>query len=248
MSGSDKLRQTIANNKIGSAWALNVEKQVVAATKMAVEKMILTNPNYQFTWDEELKKSDIHSILKKQFSDPSVGSNLTVVDSGIKPDGGFIYIETPNKNKLLLGATEAKKQGTNDLREEEGLKKQARGNAVERTNKNYVEIGNYFLCEDIFPYLIFMKGCDLEDTATSNGGRGPSSIRDRITSMNLGCPFNVLYVNKLADNLGRLHPRASIFIGAEDIKIMSDTIFEMLDISMKYYINKYPGEFNDLSK
>jgi type II restriction enzyme len=240
MSGSDKLRQTITDNKIGNAKAQKVEKEVVAATRKAVKKMQATHSDYTFLWEEELKKFDIHAHLRDQFSDPAVGSNLTVNESGIKPDGGFLFLVAPGKRKFLLGAVEAKKQGTNDVRAEEGKDKQARGNAIERTCKNYVEIANAFLGEDIFSYLIFMRGCDLEDL--------DSSIRDRVTNMNLGCPFNELYVDKIADKMGKLHPRASLFVGITDVEAMSEKIFEMLEASMKYYLNKYAGEFNDATQ
>jgi type II restriction enzyme len=237
MSQSDKLSQTITDNKIGSKKAQKIEKDVVTATKKAIEKLQKEYPDYNISWEEELKKTDIHLRLKKHFSDEAVGTNITITESGIKPDGGFTWLTTPKGTKLLLGATEAKKQGTNDTRMAEGKIKQARGNAIERTCKNYIEIANFFLNEDIYAYLIFMRGCDLEDL--------DSSIRDRITNMNLGCPFNNLYVNKLVDKLNRLHPRASLFIGVEDIDDMSEKIFEMFETSMKYYINKYAGEFND---
>ena len=237
MSGSDKLRQTITNNKIGSEKAQKVEKDVVVATKNAIAKLQAANPDYKIIWEEELKKTDIHLRLKDNFSDTTVGSNLTIVESGIKPDGGFTWLVCPKGKKLLLGATEAKKQGTNDVRAIEGKSKQARGNAIERTCKNYIEIANFYLNEDIYAYLIFMRGCDLEDL--------DSSIRDRITNMNLGCPFNGLYVDKIIDKSGRLHPRASLFIGIEDIDEMSEKIFEMFDTSLKYYKNKYAGELDD---
>lgn len=234
MSDSDKLRETISDNKIDNLKSKKVEKEVVLATKQAIEKIKKSYTNYKIVWEKELKKNDIHFKLKDQFLDQNIGTNLTVNSSGIKPDGGFLFVISSKGKRLLLGAVEAKKQGTNDLREEEGKSKQARGNAIERSCKNYIEISNFLLDEEIYPYLIFMKGCDVEDLH--------SSIRDRITNMNLGSPFNNLYVDKLSDKYGRLHSRASIFIGI-NADIMSETIFKMFDTSMKYYINKYPDEF-----
>jgi type II restriction enzyme len=240
MSGSDKLRETIAENPIANINSQKIEKNVIAATKRAINKLKLKYPKLKITCDNSLSKLDIHTKLKKHFTHPDIGTNISVLTSGIRPDGGLIYVSTNSGIKLLLGVVEAKKQGTNDIRVLEGKNKQAKGNAIERSAKNYVELTNYFLNEDIFPYLMFMNGCDVEDIN--------SSIRDRITNMNLGSPFNDLYVSKIADKNGRLHHRTSIFIGFNDIDLMAEKVFEMLDISMKYYINKYAMEFNNVGE
>lgn len=233
MNNSDILRKTITDNKINSKKAQIIEKEVITATRKAQEKMQMTFPKYNFIWEKELKKTDIHNNIKNMFINNLVGTNLTINKSGIKPDGGLLYLKI-GEMKFLLGATEAKIQGTNDIRLEEGKCKQARGNAIERSTKNYLEICNFLSNENICPYLIFMNGCDLEDTS--------SYIRDRITSMNLGSPFNNLYIENIPDIYGKLHPRASIFIGISDTDIMVDKIFEMFCISMKYYLIKYQKE------
>ena len=72
------------------------------------------------------------------------------------------------KYPLFIG--EMKKQGTNDRRIKEGLKKQSIGNAgADRVSKNFKIAGAYcYLCDkDFFPYNVFLHGCDFsEETIT----------------------------------------------------------------------------------
>jgi hypothetical protein len=56
--------------------------------------------------------------------------------------------------------TEVKNQGTNDLRAKEGLRKQARGNAIERLGKNVIGFRMALLHESIFLFACFGDGCD----------------------------------------------------------------------------------------
>lgn len=97
---------------------------------------------------------------------------------------------------------------------------QSKGNAIERACKNYLEICNHQLNEDIFPYLIFVTGCDLDDG---------SSISDRLTGMTRGGPFNRLTVRKVCG-----HELASIFINVDPLR-MKDIILRMLTESLNHY-------------
>ena len=56
--------------------------------------------------------------------------------------------------------TEVKNQGTNALRIKEGLKEQARGNAIERLGKNVIGLRTALSSESIFPFVCFGFGCD----------------------------------------------------------------------------------------
>ena len=53
----------------------------------------------------------------------------------MSPDGGLFFIELDSKRYCFL-IVEDKYQGTNDIRYNEGLKKQGTGNAIERVFKN----------------------------------------------------------------------------------------------------------------
>ena len=71
------------------------------------------------------------------------------------------------------------------IRLEEGKKKQAKGNAIERAVKNHSEISLYCHPYDYYPYVVFASGCDFEDS---------SSINDRLDSMTDYEPRNQEYI------------------------------------------------------
>lgn len=229
-SQSDILRTTIVNNPISSKEATKTEDCVRIAAASAFDYIKNKYKDLNIIDETSLYKVDIFRKLRSTFSDPQIGSNISVSSSSIKPDGKIIYLVI-DKIKYLLCVVEAKKQGTNDKRASEGKEKQAKGNAIERAVKNFNEIRLFLFGENIFPYIIFARGCDVEDKT--------SSIRDRLTSMTLGSPFNQLYTYNIIDNNGNNHPRASIFIGEISIENMTKTITEMLETSIQYYINKY---------
>jgi type II restriction enzyme len=82
--------------------------------------------------------------------------------SAIRPDGGLLFIEGKKGDPLTypILIAEVKNQGTNDLRAQEGLPKQAKGNAIERLGKNVIGLRTALLRESIFPFVCFGYGCD----------------------------------------------------------------------------------------
>ena len=125
-----------------------------------------------------LRKTYPQSSIAQHFNPSYQSANPK---SAIKPDGGILFL---NDNIPLL-STEAKKQGTNNLRCDKGLKKQAMGNAIERAHKNYNEIKNLF---DPYPYtgyILFGYGCDFQPG---------SSIIDRLGAMTYYDSFNTLHI------------------------------------------------------
>lgn len=182
-------------------------------------------PDLDITHKRTLLKSDINARLKEFLSDvdPAAGSYLSNALSHIRPDGGLVWL-TLRGRRHLLGAVEAKKQGTNDARAVTGKRKQSKGNAIERASKNFQEIRCHQIGEDIFPFSMFVTGCDLEEG---------SSILDRLTCLTLGGPFNRLTVRKVKGE-----PRASIF-SSSDPAFMETIILQMLSESVSYYRSKY---------
>ena len=81
---------------------------------------------------------DIVAELRHTY--PDMGFHYHFGNSSIRPDGGILYIQGKAGDKLTypILIAEVKNQGTNDLRAQEGLPKQARGNAIERLGKNAV--------------------------------------------------------------------------------------------------------------
>ncbi len=74
---------------------------------------------------------DIVSELRHTYPDTEFYYHFD--NSSIRPDGGILCIRGQKGDKLSypILICEVKNQGTNDLRAQEGLPKQARGNAIE---------------------------------------------------------------------------------------------------------------------
>ena len=103
----------------------------------------------------------------------------------MKPDGGIIWAILKSGKKYPVFIGEDKVQGTNDTRRQEGLGRQATGNAIERAAKNIR--GSEMLCHHMstFPYVIFASGCDFHHTET---------ISKRLEMMNMGVPNHYMEV------------------------------------------------------
>eukprot|EP01050_Picozoa_sp_SAG11_P005647 SAG11_NODE_405_length_9736_cov_5.776486_13_plen_215_part_00 len=118
-------------------------------------------------------------------------------NSHIAPDGGVVLC-----NCIPVLITEAKKQGTNTKRMQEGKKRQSRGNAIERAHKNFNELRFYTDFYDHFPYLVFCFGCDFVP--------GSSTI-DRLAAMTCYDSYNTLHV--IDSDSGS--KKASVFVQTE---------------------------------
>lgn len=103
---------------------------------------------------------DIVKELKHSF--PEVEFHYHFDTSFIRPDGGILFLQPAKASALSypILIVEVKNQGTNDLRAQEGLPKQARGNAIERLGKNVIGLRAALLRESIFPFVCFGYGCD----------------------------------------------------------------------------------------
>jgi type II restriction enzyme len=151
--------------------------------------------------------------------------------TSIKPDGGFWTVrEWPNPPRYILVA-EAKRQGTNNLRLEAGLKKQAAGNAIERLGKNMRGIDALFLGEQITPFVCFGEGCDFAPDC---------SIIDRVATLNGFFPLNVTFVNKIEIEHDTLKP-VSLYFREESWtpEEMFTVIQPIVGRAIEYYRAKY---------
>ena len=87
--------------------------------------------------------------------------------SFISPDGGFVFVIGKDGNKYPILIGEKKNQGTNNIRIEHGLGKQAYGNAIERLGKNVLAICGYTIpMFGMFPFICFGDGCDFHSGST----------------------------------------------------------------------------------
>jgi type II restriction enzyme len=189
MSSSKKLRET--HQKIGGGKSIFnedakfLEKTLSETVKDLIQYLTEKYPSIKFEWESTLHKTKIARNIQKPNWKPCSKNPF------IRPDGGILYAIIGKKSYPIL-VPEAKKQGTNDKLLEEGKKKQAKGNAIERAVKNHTELKLFFKPYDFYPYVVFASGCDFEPS---------SSINDRLDCMTEYEPRNTEYIfhpNKLA--------------------------------------------------
>jgi type II restriction enzyme len=155
----------------------------------------------------------------------------------MRPDGGILFLVSENGAKFPILITEVKNQGTNELRAKEGLKKQAKGNAIERLGKNVIGFRTACLHETIFPFVCFGDGCDFADN---------SSILDRVTTIAMFGQLNRVRVHNEGGNCQ--FNRGSFFFREAQWtwQEMANTMYEIAESSIYYYFSKY-GEASFLS-
>ena len=153
MSSSDRLRETDKNIGGGKAIfndeAKNLEGKLSDTVQEVINYLQGIFPGVKFSWVKKLEKRKIAENIGKSHWKPCSKNPY------ILPDGGIVYAEIFGKVYPIL-ISEAKKQGTNDKLLEEGKKKQAKGNAIERAVKNHSEISLYCRPYDYYPYCILV--------------------------------------------------------------------------------------------
>lgn len=189
------------------------------------------NFNVQLQHDGKLYLKDIVSDLADTFKNVDFFYNFET--SFLKPDGGLLYIcDTQNKKYPIL-ISEAKRQGTNDLREAEGLKKQAQGNAIERLGKNVTGLRIWMTSESIFPFVVFGEGVDFASE---------SSILDRVSTVAMFAPLNKIELNGVGDE--QTFKRGSFFFREQTWSVaeMVEIMYKISSDSIAYYFAKYGSE------
>lgn len=124
---------------------------------------------------------------------------------------------------------EVKNQGTNDLRAEEGLPQQARGNAIERLGKNLIGLRTALLRESIFPFVCFGYGDDF---------KAGSSILDRVSTMAMFGKLNTTHLHN--EEAGKFN-RGSFYFRPEkwSAEEMAVVMRDIAERSVLYYFSKY---------
>ncbi len=151
--------------------------------------------------------------------------------SSIMPDGGILYIKGRDDDGITypILISEVKNQGTNDIRAKEGLKRQARGNAIERLGKNLIGLRAALMRETIFPFVCFGYGCDFESD---------SYILDRVSTMAM---FGQLNKTHLHNDVSGKFNRGSFYFRPESwsVEEMADIMMCIAERSVLYYFSKY---------
>lgn len=172
---------------------------------------------------------DIVAELRKSYPDTEFHYHFE--SSSIRPDGGILHIRGKPGDEFMypILIAEVKNQGTNDLRAQEGLPQQARGNAIERLGKNLIGLRTALMRESIFPFVCFGYGCDFVPK---------SSILDRISTMAMFGNLNTTYLHNQEGgqfNRGSFYFRSTPWTVEEMVIIMSD----IAERSVLYYFSKY---------
>lgn len=173
----------------------------------------------------------IVDLLRQHFPDEDFHYHFDT--SSIRPDGGIVSLLDSDGNKYPILISEVKNQGTNDLRVQEGLRKQAKGNAIERLGKNVIGLRTALLHESIFPFVCFGYGCDFADN---------SSILDRVSTIAMFGRLNTTHLHNSGEssrfNRGSFYFREDRWTVEEMIAVLSD----VAERSIYYYFSKYGKE------
>lgn len=227
MTQSEGLRNRL-NGNVKNIESQKQDSEIKVVVKNVLSKLKEKYPTVQFGIDQKMMLRDIEKMVNS--------TNFTTSkETYIKPDGGFMWMKLNGKKYYIL-ISEQKRQGTNDVRLIEGKTPQGNGNAAERLGKNVIGIEMMFQEEDIFPFIVFLQGCDFYDEE--------STIGDRIRTIARFLPFNVLNIywkgNRGGSYFMRGHsmtekPGTSNWTNEE----MYNNMFTIATTAIDYYLKKY---------
>lgn len=201
------------------------EKLLLNAIERVGASLLKRFPGIRLEWEQRLFLVDVIKALKISF--PNVSFASPIKSSSMKPDGGFLYMVNKRGKRFPILITEKKNQGTNDLRAQEGKKKQAKGNAIERLGKNVIGLRTALLNENIFPFICFGDGCDFEDG---------SSIIDRVITIAMFGELNVEHLHNIPPfNRGSFYFRDKQWTEQEMFELSEKVAVS----SVFYYFSKY---------
>ena len=203
------------------------EKEIVQALQL-VEKQLKARYDVALDFSKQWLLSDIVTRLRQNF--PTVDFNYHFESSSLRPDGGVLYMVAKDDRRFPILISEVKNQGTNTRRAEEGLAKQAKGNAIERLGKNVIGLKSAMMTESIFPFVCFGYGCDFARD---------SSILDRVSTIAMFGKLNVTHLHEQGPQgqfrRGSFYFRERKWSVEEMTKIMTDIAVR----SIQYYFSKY---------
>lgn len=187
MANSDFLRHNINQHTVKNSKSKAMDKEIVVAIYSTIGILERKYPELSFDWQKTMKLTEIVSMLSRQYPEYADRFGKPLDTSFISPDGGFLFASNKQGQRRIVLVSEVKRQGTNDARKEEGLSKQAMGNAIERLGKNLIGIRAIFKNDGVLPFICFGHGHDFQVG---------SSILDRVLTMNEFFPLNETFVKK----------------------------------------------------
>lgn len=211
-------------NTTSSKQELQLGDALVDATERLTAKFGIA-----FTHEKKVMLADIVTSLRRSF--PTVSFDDPLPNTYMSPDGGILSIMAADGERTFpVLITEVKNQGTNDVRAQEGLKKQAMGNAIERLGKNVIGFRAMMLEDGIIPFVCFGYGWDFHEG---------SSILDRVKTIAMFGELN--QVNVIPEGEEGLFNRGSFFFRMEpwSLEEMSDVMFDVGSRAIHYYFAKF---------
>lgn len=227
MAKKDDLRVQRANTVINTR-SKGQEKAMVRALLTVEEGLKTKFPGIRLHHVTEWKLRDVVARLRAHF--PQVDFHYYFDSSAMRPDGGILSIVSKAGATYPILIAEKKNQGTNDLRALEGLRKQAKGNAIERLGKNVIGFRTAMKTESIFPFVCFGDGCDFADD---------SSILDRVVTIAQFGKLNLEHLHNQGSN--NEFDRGTFYfrVGEWTEQEMADLSLKLAEKSVFYYFSKY---------
>lgn len=231
MAKKHQLRDTRAGTII-NVTSRKQESDIGQALTRVVAHLQATFDDIVLVHEKQWYLKDIVSELRHTYPDTEFHYHFG--NTSIRPDGGILYLRGRPGDTLTypILIAEVKNQGTNDLRAQEGLPKQARGNAIERLGKNLIGLRAALMRESIFPFVCFGYGCDFAPD---------SSILDRVSTMAMFGELNTTYLH---NEEGGKFNRGSFYFRPDPWTVdeMSAVMKDIAERSVLYYFSKYRGE------
>ncbi len=226
MAHKDDLRKLRSGTVINTT-SKKMEKDVMIALAGTITH-IREKFGVNLVHDADLYLSEVVLGLRKRYR--GVDFSYVFDRSSMRPDGGILSMNSKSGKKYPILIAEVKNQGTNDARAKEGLKKQAKGNAIERLGKNVIGLRASLLHESIFPFICFGDGCDFAPD---------SSILDRVITISMFGELNRLRVHNEGPN--GMFNRGSFYFREKKWTVaeMSSLMNAIAEKSVYYYFSKY---------
>lgn len=231
MTQSERLSNRL-NGNVKNEESKNQDDNIKLVVCWILSELSIKYQHLRFGVDETKMLRSFEKMINKEYT--------TLDSSYIKPDGGFLWVMINGTKRYIL-VSEQKRQGTNDKRLLEGKCKQSQGNAAERLGKNVDAFDVLFGDEDIYPFIVFLQGCDFFDKE--------STIGDRIRTIAKFQQTNVLNIywkqiqkhNFIGGSYFMRGHSMNDIHGTSDwsFQEMCDPMFTIAETSLKYYLEKY---------
>lgn len=238
MSQHDSLRMRTEQHKPKNEKSKIDDKDIYKAMeevhKYLMERFDMLNryPEWEIAFEKCIDVSYMIEMIKKKQIRNEFEEKY--YDRTIHPDGGVLYIvNKKTKDKLPLVIAEIKRQGTNDVRTQEGKAKQATGNAIERLGKNLTGIKTMMNYEKITPFVCFGWGCDFSNKE-ENG-----TVLSKVVMLNEFYPLNRIFVFKRDGNANynNFAPVSMYFREKKwEVDEMKDIMKEIAETSFRYWL------------